>query len=227
MPPERFSGARTEVKMRQLWRDLSVLTLVGALLLGGCPVDSGAELVPGDDGSTGDGGSPASSSGSSSSTISDTAGSTSSFDNWLTAEFPDCAEPVNGDYWRDEILRLVNVERAQAGLPLLEHDQTLENQATQYACEMIHYDFFAHENPVSGTELADRAEEFGYAYVIIGENLAAGQSSPQQVMSDWMASDGHRANILSAEFTEFGVAVRTGGRFGTYWVQEFGRPLGP
>jgi uncharacterized protein YkwD len=213
--------------MRQFCRDLSSLTLFAALLLGGCPVDSGAELVPGGDGSSGSGGSSASSTGGSSTAASGTTAGTSSFDEWLTAEFPDCAEPVNADYWRDEILRLVNVERVRAGLSLLEHDQTLEDQAVQYACEMIHYDFFAHENPVTGSELADRAEDFSYEYVIIGENLAAGQSSPQQVMNDWMASEGHRSNILSSEFTELGIGVRTGGRFGTYWVQEFGRPWGP
>jgi uncharacterized protein YkwD len=150
---------------------------------------------------------------------------TQTLDDQLSEQFPTCSEPIAGDAWRDEVLRLVNVERERAGLGSLRHDQTLEDQATQYACEMIHYDFFAHVNPVTGTQLENRAEEFDYEYWIIGENLAAGQSSPAQVMSDWMNSTGHRNNILSAEFTELGVGIRTGGSYGTYWVQEFGRPL--
>ena len=63
-----------------------------------------------------------------------------------------------------------------------------------------------------------------YDYYMIGENLAAGQATPAQVMADWMESAGHRANILEASFVELGVGVRTGGTYGTYWVQEFGRP---
>ena len=90
---------------------------------------------------------------------------------------------------------------------------------------MIYYDFFAHENPFTRTELRDRAEEFGYEFQVIGENLAAGQATPAQAMNDWMNSPGHRANILNADFTELGVGIRTGGTYGTYWVQEFGLPL--
>ena len=113
-----------------------------------------------------------------------------------------CLEAASGDVWRDEVLRLVNVERARAGLDPVTHNQTLEDQATQYACEMIHYDFWGHENPVTGTDLPDRAEQFGYDYYMIGENLAAGQSSPAQAMADWMASEGHRENILEPGGTE-------------------------
>jgi uncharacterized protein YkwD len=143
----------------------------------------------------------------------------------LSDEFPTCTELNNGEDWRAEILRLVNVERQRAGLGPVTHNQTLEDQATQYACELIHYDFFAHDNPFTGTELRDRAEEFGYEFQVIGENLAAGQSTPAQAMRDWMDSPGHRANILHPDFTELGVGIRTGGTYGIYWVQEFGLPL--
>ena len=143
----------------------------------------------------------------------------------LSDEFPTCTELSTSDEWRDEILRLVNVERQRAGLGLVTHNQTLEDQATKYACELIHYDYFAHDNPFTGTELRDRAEEFGYEFQVIGENLAAGQRTPAQAMGDWMDSPGHRANILHPDFTELGVGIRTGGTYGTYWVQEFGRPL--
>jgi uncharacterized protein YkwD len=103
---------------------------------------------------------------------------------------------------------------------------TLAEQATQYACEMIHYDFFDHVNPVTRSTLAVRANQFDYSYLVIGENLAAGQRTPEHAMNDWMDSPGHRQNILDPRFVELGVGVRFGGEFGTYWVQEFGLPGG-
>jgi uncharacterized protein YkwD len=103
-------------------------------------------------------------------------------------------------------------------------NQTLEDQANQYACEMLCHNFFAHENPVTGTELPDRAAEFGYDYQIIGENLAAGQESPIDVMVAWMGSPPHRENILDARFTEVGIGIRSGGSYGLYWVLELGHP---
>jgi uncharacterized protein YkwD len=201
--------------MDRVWRILS-LGLVLAVLAGGCPLVS----LPGS------GSSSTSGAGSSVSGSGATDGSGDSEDQ-LATEFPGCSQPADGEAWRDEILRLVNVERERAGLSPVTHSQKLEDQATQYACEMIYYDFFAHENPVTGTQLDDRAAEFGYDYLIIGENLAAGQSSPARVMADWMASPGHRDNVLNVQFTELGVGVRTGGEYQTYWVQEFGRPRSP
>ncbi len=154
----------------------------------------------------------------------DTAGATSNPDA-LTVEFPGCEEPVEGDFWRAEILRLVNQERLANGLDPLTLSQTLENLATEYACELIHYDYFGHVNGVTGSTLTERAKSFGYDYWIIGENLAAGQRSPVQAVSDWLNSPCHRENILNPAFTELGVGIRIGGDYGFYWVQEFGRPF--
>lgn len=147
-----------------------------------------------------------------------------SLSDGLSAEFPGCSEPLEAASWRAEILRLVNLERARAGLNTLARSQVLENQAEQYACELIHYDFFDHVNPVTGSHLDDRAEAFGYDYYVIGENLAAGQRTPRQAFDDWMASPGHRANIMDPRFEEIGIGIRTGGDYGLYWVQEFGKP---
>ena len=198
----------------------SILSLVAllAILSGGSPLGS----TP--DGTISDDGTATSSGGDSTST--DT-GSTDDLQDQLAEQFPGCSDLDEGDDWRDEVLRLVKVERERIGVSPVTHSQTLEDQATQYCCEMIYYDFFAHDNPVTGTDLVDRSEEFGYDYLAIGENLAAGQSSPAQVMANWMASEGHRENILNPQFTELGVGVRTGGEFSYYWVQEFGRPYDP
>jgi uncharacterized protein YkwD len=151
-------------------------------------------------------------------------GSATSGDDPLATEFPGCQPTVNADVWREDVLRLLNVERTSRGLNPVTENSTLEAQADQYACEMIFYDFFAHDNPVTGTSLRDRAAEFGYSYWVIGENLAAGQPTPETVVRDWMESPGHRANMLDERFTEAGVGIRSGGEFGIYWVLEFGRP---
>ncbi len=89
---------------------------------------------------------------------------------------------------------------------------------------MIEEGFFAHESE-DGAGPGQRAINGGYVFLAIGENLAGGQSSPEQAMVDWMAStEGHRENILAHQWREIGIAVRTGGEFGVYWVQEFGNP---
>ncbi len=142
----------------------------------------------------------------------------------LTARFSGCTEPLEAASWRAEILRLVNLERARNGLRTLTMNQTLEDQAAEYACELIFYDFFAHENPITGSTLRQRAEDFGYDYQVIGENLAAGQRTPREAFDDWMDSEGHRRNILDERFEEIGIGIRSGGDYGLYWVQEFGRP---
>lgn len=185
-------------------------------LAGGCPVATGPATL----GNAGGGTDPPLGAGGGT-----VAGNGLSFSDWLTTQFPGCNEPHQADAWRARILELVNEERARAGVPPVVHNQTLADQAAQYACEMIVYRFFDHVNPVTGTTLSDRADEFGYDFLVIGENLAGGQPTPEQAMLGWMNSPGHRANILDARFTELGVGVRTGGEFGIYWVQEFGRPL--
>jgi uncharacterized protein YkwD len=142
----------------------------------------------------------------------------------LEERFPGCGEPANADAWRDRVWELLNNERTRNSLQPLARNAVLDAEAEQYACEMIYYDFFAHVNPVTRTDLAVRAAEFGYDYWMIGENLAAGQTSPEQVVADWMASPGHRENMLQEQFTEVGVGLREGGDYGLYWVLEFGEP---
>jgi uncharacterized protein YkwD len=154
----------------------------------------------------------------------DVSGTTASADE-LTVEYPECQEPADGAFWRSEILRLVNQERQAQGVSPVTLNDTLADEAAEYACEMIHYDFFGHTNPTTGSTLTDRAAEVHYDFWIIGENLAAGQRSPAQVMAEWMDSPCHRENIMNPAFTELGVAVRVGGDYGFYWVQEFGRPF--
>ncbi|MGD8451763.1 MAG: CAP domain-containing protein [Phycisphaerae bacterium] len=189
-----------------------------ALLAGGCPMTTGI-AGPGGGGSSSTvvpGG------GSSDDTEGPPAGGGTDGDGTTTVL--DCDVPDLAETWAAEVLQLVNEERAANGLAPVTANATLTAQAEQYACEMVYYDFFAHVNPVTGSTLPDRSEEFGYVYQVIGENLAAGPRTPSDVMTAWMNSEGHRENILDPRFTELGVGVREGGEYDLYWVQEFGTP---
>lgn len=197
------------------------------LLLGaGCPrittdTSSGDSSTGGS--SSGSGGSGGGSTGAATTTAGG-ASSPAATDS-LAMQFPGCDEVASPETWTAEVLRLVNVARQNEGADPLVWNGTLAAQAEQYACEMIFHDFFAHQNPVTGTELADRADQFGYEYTWIGENLAAGQTTPAAAVEAWMQSPCHRQNILHPAFTELGVGIRYGGEYGYYWVQEFGRPV--
>jgi uncharacterized protein YkwD len=196
-------------------------SLLALALLGGCPLQESFDLFD-SQANTGNNIRPSDSTGGSPS--GDAPSGSFGGDSALAVEFPDCREPAQADAWREEVMRLVNQARAAAGLGPVVHNAILEQQATEYACEMIQYDFFDHVSPVDGSTLGERATRFGYAFRVVGENLAAGQTTPQQAFNDWMASPGHRRNILDPRFTELGIGVRTGGTYGIYWVQEFGQP---
>ena len=134
--------------------------------------------------------------------------------------------PADSDALVETVIKAVNAEREKVGLPPVVYSDTLCGIADTYASRLISADFFAHVDPYTGTTVAKRAAKNGYAYYKVGENLAAGQKTVASAMTDWMASASHRANILDPDFTELGIAIRDGGRYGRYWVQEFGRPLG-
>lgn len=121
-----------------------------------------------------------------------------------------------------EILRLVNEQRAQNGLAALTLSDKLCELATLKAEDMVANNYFDHTSPTYGTPF-EMMQAFDVSYRSAGENIAAGQRTPEEVMNAWMNSSGHRANILSADYTELGVGVGVGQR-GIYWVQLFRKP---
>ncbi len=125
------------------------------------------------------------------------------------------------------IITLTNVERSQAGLSPLSFNKSLSMMAEFKSEDMIAKQYFAHVAP-DGTDVALLAARANYAYLNLGENLAMGDfASSADVVRGWMNSPGHRANILSKNFTEIGVSAIRGmheGRVVWYAVQEFGRP---
>lgn len=110
---------------------------------------------------------------------------------------------------------LVNQERAKAGLAPLQMDESLNKVAQAKAADMAQNKYFSHNSPTYGSPF-DMMKQFGISYRTAGENIAMGQRSPEEVMSQWMNSPGHRQNILNGSFTKIGVGYVNG-----YWVQTF------
>lgn len=117
----------------------------------------------------------------------------------------------------EQVITLVNGERAQAGCQPLTEEPHLTKAAQDYSDDMSARDFFAHTNP-EGVTFDQRIKNAGYSKPG-AENIAKGQTSAAQVMDAWMNSEGHRANILNCSLTKIGVGVTTKG---WYWVQDFG-----
>ena len=103
---------------------------------------------------------------------------------------------------------------------------TLGDAALAHSRDMAEHRYFSHKGR-DGAGAAERALRAGYRWLRIGENIAAGQNSPAEVVAGWLSSPGHCANIMQAGFTEMGAAYainqgRTGER--VYWTQVFATP---
>lgn len=142
----------------------------------------------------------------------------------VAAEPGPCAEAADHAALVQDVLNAVNAERAKRLVPPLKTNATLMQVADFYSCRLIDGRFFDHVDPYDGSTVDTRVSDFGYPFAKIGENLAAGQRSGKAVVADWMQSPAHKANLLDPTFTETGIAVKTGGDLGWYWVQEFGKP---
>ena len=127
---------------------------------------------------------------------------------------------------RRELLDAVNRVREARRLAPLRASAVLERAAQGHADDMLARGYYGHASP-EHTMVLGRAREAGYFADSVGENIAKGQRSVEEVMAAWMASPEHRKNILNPLFTEagFGVAL---GRMPegpeVLWVQVFGRP---
>ncbi len=121
--------------------------------------------------------------------------------------------PQTTEDWYREILNLVNTERAKHNLNPLEYYYVGQSAADIRAKEIK--DVFSHTRP-NDKSCFTVFEELNISYLAAGENIAYGYKSPEAVMQGWMNSEGHRNNILSANFTHIIVGID-----GTHWVQLF------
>ncbi|TQR41128.1 CAP domain-containing protein [Paenibacillus popilliae] len=117
--------------------------------------------------------------------------------------------------FEQQVLDLVNQERSKTGLGSLSRSGELSNVAMVKAQDMYNNNYFDHNSPTHGSPF-DMLQEFGITFNTAGENIAKGQTTPTQVMKDWMNSPGHRANILNNNYTHIGIAF-----YNNTWVQEF------
>ncbi len=128
-----------------------------------------------------------------------------------------------------EVVNLTNVERVNAGCPAVTFNEKLYNAAQGHSQNMALLDFFDHIGKDSSSP-ADRVAAAGYQASAVGENIAAGYSTPAAVVAGWMGSAGHRANILNCNWKEIGVGYYylqndTGSEnWYHYWTQVFAIP---
>lgn len=120
---------------------------------------------------------------------------------------------------------LTNAYRASVGLPALTTDARLAQAAQDHAADMAARGFYAHTTP-DGVEFSARITRAGYAWDVAGENIAHQSTTAREVVSAWVASPPHRANLESTAFTQGGYGVVTS-TDGTFWVQEFALPTPP
>ena len=126
-----------------------------------------------------------------------------------------------------EVLDLVNQERTSQNLRPLHWDNPLHEAARNHSEDMAANNYFSHTS-LDGRTFVDRIEDAGYPWSAAGENIAAGYSTPQAVVTAWMNSAGHRQNILSSAYCDLGVgyAYNRSSTYDHYWTQDFGRRMG-
>jgi len=129
--------------------------------------------------------------------------------------------------FESEVIDLVNVEREARGLHPLAYDYSLAAAARDHSEDMGVQDYFSHTS-LDGRTVGDRILAAGYSYNTYGENIGAGQPTPEIIINSWMSSSGHRANILNPNFCDIGVgyAYVADSTYRHYWTQDFGRKGG-
>lgn len=132
------------------------------------------------------------------------------------------------------VLELVNEARAQArrcgrkkfpAASPLGYSAVLERAALAHAQDMAAHGYMGHEGR-DGSKPSDRVSRAGYDWRSVAENVAAGQTSAEEVVKTWLASSSHCASLMDGRYTETGVAyaVEPASERGIYWAQVFGRP---
>ena len=122
-----------------------------------------------------------------------------------------------------EVIRLINIERANRGLSALATNWELSRVARYKSQDMINKNYFSHTSPTYGSPFT-MMQNFGLKFSAAAENIAYGQKTPQQVVTAWMNSPGHRANILSPSYTQTGVGAAKKSDGTLYWTQMFIKP---
>ncbi len=146
----------------------------------------------------------------------------------------DASTSCNLPDFRNSVLQQINAARAVArscggsAMPAvapLAWSDALFSAAARHSTDMAVNNYFSHTG-LDGRSASQRIAAEGYAWSWVGENIAAGQASVSTVMSGWLASAGHCANIMRAEYQHVGVSCvqRSGTTYGRYWTMTLARP---
>jgi uncharacterized protein YkwD len=117
------------------------------------------------------------------------------------------------------ILASLNAQRAKSSLPPLVYNGQLTRAARAHANDQARKGYFSHTGQ-DGSQISDRVQRTGYKYCLIAENLSMGYPSAQGAVQGWMASEGHRRNIMNRNFTDVGIGIGDG----ALYVAVFGDP---
>ena len=130
------------------------------------------------------------------------------------------AAPREDNAYEQRVVELVNQIRGQYGLAQLSYDERLDRGAEAHTMHQAAVGQMAHEGIGDGTP-QDRMFAAGWN-LAWGENVGVGQLTPEQVVQEWMASPGHRANILNGDFRFLSVGYDVAADGRPYWTQSFG-----
>lgn len=119
--------------------------------------------------------------------------------------------------FRKAVVTLVNEIRNDNGLNQLSENPDLAQAAQMKAEDMQNNNYFDHQSPTYGSPF-DMMNKFGISYMSAGENIAEGQSTPEEVINSWMNSEGHKRNILNPSYTQIGIGYSADKNI---WVQMF------
>ena len=156
-------------------------------------------------------------------------------DTWLVLASAYVAPaPSQAPMFASRALQLVNEvrargarcgERAFAPAGPVKLSGTLVNVALGHASDMARHNYFEHED-LAGHSPADRVRAVGYREKLVGENIAYGPKSADEVVQGWLDSPGHCENIMDPRFEEMGIAYAAGRatQHGLYWVQVLAEP---
>jgi uncharacterized protein YkwD len=123
------------------------------------------------------------------------------------------------------LVQITNEARKREGLPELKVNAKLMKAAREHSANMAKQEKMAHE--LDDKKPADRVKEAGYSFGHLGENVAYGQLTPDEVMGMWLKSEDHRAHILGKDYVDIGVGVGKSAKGVLYWTQVFARPHKP
>ncbi|MEU7745122.1 CAP domain-containing protein [Nonomuraea sp. NPDC049158] len=121
----------------------------------------------------------------------------------------------------NEVLRLTNAERAKGGCKPLKHDAQLHKAAFGHSSDMATKNYFSHTSQ-DGRSFMDRIRGAGFTGGTgWAENIAMGQPTPASVVTGWMNSAGHKANIMNCKYNLIGVGAAKNSKGQIYWTQDF------